>query len=92
MIDEDSLAGCVNTYFQEQSRQGVTQSTGHITGSFGNGNVFLQHPFFFEPQQRAHSPNSPHLALRVETFVRCIQGLLVILGCSAVERWKEAGV
>ncbi len=41
MIDEDSLAGCVNTYFQEQSRQGVTQSTGHNTGFFGNGNVFF---------------------------------------------------
>lgn len=41
MIDEDSLAGCVNTYFQEQSRQGVTQSTGHNTGFVGNGNVFF---------------------------------------------------
>jgi hypothetical protein len=41
VIDEDSLAGCVNTYFQEQSRQGVTQSTQYNTGFFGNGNVFF---------------------------------------------------
>ena len=40
MIDEDSLEG-FNTYFQEQSRQGVTQSTGHNTGFVGNGNVFF---------------------------------------------------
>ncbi len=41
MIDEDSSAGWVNTCFQEQSRQGVTQSTGYNTGFIGNGNVFF---------------------------------------------------
>jgi len=41
VIDEDSSAGCVNTCFQEQSRQGVTQSTGYNTGFIGNGNTFF---------------------------------------------------
>lgn len=41
MIDEDSLAGGVNTCFQEQSRQGVTQSTGYNTGFLANDNTFF---------------------------------------------------
>ena len=42
MIDEDSLAGGVNTCFQEQSRQGVTQSTGYNTGFLANDNTFFR--------------------------------------------------
>jgi len=41
VIDEDSLAGGVNTCFQEESRQGVTQSTGHNTGFLANDNTFF---------------------------------------------------
>jgi len=41
VIDEDSLAGGVNTCFQEESRQGVTQSTGYNTGFLANDNSFF---------------------------------------------------
>ena len=41
MIDEDSSAGHVNTCFQEQSRQGVTQSTRYNTGFLENDNTFF---------------------------------------------------